>query len=96
MLLEVITPDQVLFRGNVSHVVLPGLDGSFGVLSNHAPMISALTKGEMKVEQILEENKSDEFDGKYNVEFKNEAAFNFEINGGIIEVKDNKIIVLAE
>ena len=50
----------------------------------------------MKVEQILEENKGDEFDGKYNEEYKNEATFNFEIKGGIIEVKDNKIIVLAE
>jgi F-type H+-transporting ATPase subunit epsilon len=39
MLLEVITPDETLFIGNVSHVVLPGIDGSFGILKNHAPMI---------------------------------------------------------
>ena len=96
MLLEVITPDQVLFRGNVSHVVLPGLDGSFGVLSNHAPMISALTEGEMKVEQVVAENKGKEFDGKYNEEHKNDESFTFTIKGGMMEVKDNKIMVLAE
>ena len=66
MLLEVITPDQMLFKGNVTHVVLPGLDGSFGVLSNHAPMISALAQGEMKVEQVVAENNGEEFDGKFN------------------------------
>ena len=36
MLLEVITPDELLFKGSVTHVQLPGLDGSFGVLNNHA------------------------------------------------------------
>lgn len=96
MLLEVITPDEMLFKGNVTHVVLPGLDGSFGVLSNHAPMISALTEGEMKVDQVIEENKGDEFDGKYNEEHKNDQSFTFSIKGGVMEVKDDKIMVLAE
>ena len=96
MLLEVITPDQMLFKGNVTHVVLPGLDGSFGVLSNHAPMISALAQGEMKVEQVVAENKGEEFDGKLNDAHKNDASFTFEIKGGVMEIRDNKIMVLAE
>ena len=96
MLLEVITPDQMLFKGNVTHVDLPGLDGSFGVLSNHAPMISALSEGEMKVEQVVAENKGEEFDGKLNEEHRNDETFTFQIKGGVIEVRDNKIMVLAE
>ncbi|MEX1000805.1 MAG: F0F1 ATP synthase subunit epsilon [Crocinitomicaceae bacterium] len=96
MLLEVITPDQMLFKGNVEQVVLPGLDGSFGVLSNHAPMISGLAKGEIKIEQLVEENKKEVFSGKYNKEHKNDKVFTFEIKGGVMEVKDNKIMVLAE
>lgn len=96
MILEVITPDQMLFKGNVTHVVLPGLDGSFGVLSNHAPMISALVEGEMKVDQVVEENKGEEYTGKYNEEHKNDASFTFTIKGGVMEVKDDKIMVLAE
>ncbi|MFT5818978.1 MAG: F-type H+-transporting ATPase subunit epsilon [Crocinitomix sp.] len=96
MLLEVITPDETLFKGNISHVVLPGIDGSFGILNGHAPMISALAKGSVKVDQIVTENESEELGGKYNEEFKGKESFEFEINGGIIEVKDNSVIVLAE
>lgn len=96
MLLEVITPDETLFKGNVSHVVLPGLDGSFGILKGHAPMISALTSGAVKVDQIVAENDNEAFTGKYNEEYKNNESFTFNINGGVIEVKDNKVIVLAE
>ena len=96
MELQVITPDETLFQGNVSHVVLPGLDGSFGVLTGHAPMISALTKGTVRVEQVVAENEKPKNPGKYNKEFKGQSTFTFDILGGVIEVKDNKIIVLAE
>ena len=96
MLLEVITPDETLFKGNISHVVLPGIDGSFGILNGHAPMISALAKGSVKVDQIVAENNGEEFEGKYNEEFKGKDSFAFKINGGVIEVKDNSVIVLAE
>lgn len=97
MLLEVITPDELLYKGNVSHVVLPGLDGSFGILSHHAPMISALSKGVVKVDQNAAENTDEDlYHGKLNAQFKNDASFTFEIGGGVVEVKDNKIMVLAE
>jgi F-type H+-transporting ATPase subunit epsilon len=97
MLLEVITPDELLYKGNVSHVVLPGLDGSFGILNQHAPMISALAKGLVKVDQNVTENvDEDVYNGKLNVTHKSDATFSFEIKGGVIEVKDNKIMVLAE
>ena len=96
MLLEVITPDETLFKGKVSHVVLPGLDGSFGILKGHAPMVSALNKGLMKVDQIVAENNNEDFAGKYNEEFKEKESFTFEINGGVTEVKEDRILVLAE
>ncbi|MBU0486970.1 MAG: ATP synthase F1 subunit epsilon [Bacteroidetes bacterium] len=78
MHLEIVTPDTQIFSGTASLVQLPGIDGSFEILNNHAPLISALKKGKVK---ILDENKELRF---------------FEINGGIIEVLKNKIIVLAE
>ena len=59
-------------------------------------MISALKEGEMKVEQVIEENKGKEFDGKYNEEHRSDQSFTFVIKGGMMEVKDNKIMVLAE
>ncbi|MEW6469277.1 MAG: ATP synthase F1 subunit epsilon [Bacteroidota bacterium] len=49
MFLEIITPDKKLFSGEVKAVKLPGADGSFGVLNNHAPIIATLKKGTVKV-----------------------------------------------
>ena len=78
MLLEIITPEDKLFEGEVTSVKFPGTDGEFGVLNNHAPIISTLTKGSIEVTDSNNESKS------------------FEINGGVIEMQNNKIIVLAE
>ena len=78
MHLEIITPDKKVYSGEVDSVKLPGADGSFGILNNHAPIIASLKKGTVRVT-----------DTKKQVE-------NFEINGGVVEVQNNKVIVLAE
>lgn len=78
MLLDIITPDAKLYSGNVTSVILPGIDGDLGVLNNHAPLITALKKGTISIIKESGENES------------------FETNGGIVEVLNNKVIVLAE
>lgn len=78
MLLEIITPDKKVFSGEVKLVQVPGSKGAFEILKNHAPIISTLDKGTIKV-----------IDLEGNEQF-------FEVNGGVIENKGNKIIVLAE
>jgi F-type H+-transporting ATPase subunit epsilon len=78
MLLEIITPDKKIFSGEVSLVQLPGANGSFEILNNHAPLISTLAKGKIK---ITDAAKATQF---------------FEINSGVVEVRKNKIIVLAD
>ena len=50
MQLELLTPGKTVFTGEVKLVKLPGSNGSFGVMKNHAPIISALTDGEVKIE----------------------------------------------
>jgi F-type H+-transporting ATPase subunit epsilon len=62
MLLEVLTPERKLYSGEVYGVQLPGIDGAFEVLNNHAPLIAALGKGRMKV---LKDKSQNEF---YNIE----------------------------
>ncbi|MVN77908.1 ATP synthase F1 subunit epsilon [Hymenobacter sp. HMF4947] len=47
MHLEIITPDRKVFAGEVTSVRFPGTDGSFEVLNNHAPLISALQAGDV-------------------------------------------------
>lgn len=78
MFLEIITPSKKVFAGEVTLVQLPGTKGSFAVLKNHAPLISTLEAGKIKV-----------------VEKGDQVSF-FEIDGGVVEVKHNKIIVLTE
>jgi len=78
MILEIITPEKELFNGEVTSVKFPGTTGGFEVLNNHAPIISTLEKGEIRV--ITSDNNTE----------------NFTINGGVIEMQQNKIIVLAE
>jgi F-type H+-transporting ATPase subunit epsilon len=60
--LEIITPEKRLFDGNVKLVQVPGTKGSFEILKNHAPIISTLTQGIIKVitdtdqQQLIEIN----------------------------------------
>ena len=78
MLLDIITPDSKLFSGEVTSVILPGIDGDLGVLNNHAPLITTLKVG---IISIIKEGGETE---------------TFETKGGIVEVLNNKVIVLAE
>ncbi|HWB26637.1 MAG TPA: ATP synthase F1 subunit epsilon [Chitinophagaceae bacterium] len=51
MTLEILTPEKKIYSGDVYGVQLPGIDGLFEVLNRHAPMVSALQKGNLKVLQ---------------------------------------------
>ncbi len=77
MILEILTPDQKVFSGEVSAVNLPGSEGNFEVLTGHAAIISNLNKGDVTIRNAGKEQK-------------------ITIDGGIVEVLHNKIIVLAD
>jgi F-type H+-transporting ATPase subunit epsilon len=49
--LEIITPEKVLFSGDIKIIKLPGALGSFEIMRNHAPLISTLIKGKIKVKE---------------------------------------------
>jgi F-type H+-transporting ATPase subunit epsilon len=49
MQLEILTPEQKIYSGNVYGIQLPGIEGSFEILEKHAPMISSLGAGKMKI-----------------------------------------------
>lgn len=49
MQLEILTPEHKVYSGNVYGIQLPGIEGSFEVLENHAPMIASLAEGKMKI-----------------------------------------------
>ena len=78
MNVEILTPDKKLFSGEVKSIVLPGTDGKFGLLNHHAPIISSLKKGTLKVTDDTQ------------------TVQNFEIKGGVVEMLNNQVIILAE
>ena len=78
MKIEIITPDQKIYEGEVKSVRVPGSKGSFQVLKDHAPIISTLDNGPV----IIIDSGG--------------AETRFEIDGGVVEVKTNKVILLAE
>lgn len=92
MYLEIVSPEATLFAGEVNSVTVPGVNGEFQMLENHAPIVSLLQEGVVK------------FDGDIKLEEEYEAKFSKDSNGkttltinsGTVEMKDNKVIVLAD
>ncbi|MBO5844975.1 MAG: ATP synthase F1 subunit epsilon [Bacteroidales bacterium] len=58
MKLSIVSPEETLYEGEVKSVKMQGIDGKFQVLNDHAPLISALGKGEIKIEEESGEQKS--------------------------------------
>lgn len=81
MFLEVITPDKKIFEGEVEIATFPGLHGSFQVLNHHAPLVSTLGHGQMKMTRMVD---------------KKPEESEFTVSGGVVEVLHNHVTVLAE
>ncbi|MCH8546586.1 MAG: ATP synthase F1 subunit epsilon [Cryomorphaceae bacterium] len=79
MQVDIISPEKLLFSGEATSIKMPGVNGAFQVLENHAPMISTLTAGVVEMELIQ----------------KNERK-TFDINGGVVEIRNNKVSLLAD
>lgn len=95
MHLEIITPETKVFAGEVEAVQLPGIEGLFQVLTNHAPIISALTTGTIKVD-LTQAFEEDEKTSPLIQKGSSSKVIQVAINGGVVEMLNNKIIVLAE
>ena len=77
MQIEIITPEEKLFSGEGSSVTVPGTDGELGILNNHAPLITSLKEGAIRLQT-------------------NEGDKTFDVKGGVVEVMNNKVVILAE
>lgn len=76
-ILEIFSPDKKVFSGEVNLATFPGEKGLFTVLYNHAPLISVLTKG--NVRWVIADKED-----------------NVAINGGFVEINENKITACVE
>ena len=75
--LEIVTPERQAYSDTVDAVYCPGTEGEFGVLPHHAPLLSTLGVGELRIQKGGE------------VEF-------FAIAGGFVQVRPDKVVVMAE
>jgi F-type H+-transporting ATPase subunit epsilon len=75
--LEIVTPERLAYSDEVDSVQLPGSEGELGVLPHHAPLISTLGVGELRIR-------------------KGGAEESFAIVGGFLQVRPDKVVVMAE
>ncbi len=73
----ILTPERMIYQGDAGFAVVQAHDGEMGFLYDHAPLISMLGIGEIR----LRNPKTVDY---------------FVIEGGIVEIKNNKLIILAE
>ena len=92
MILEIITPEAIILSTEVNQVAVPGVTGNFQMLDNHAPVVSLLKEGNVRFSGeniVLDET----FKNKFTKEGEN---YILAINGGTIEMNNNKVILLAD
>ena len=80
MKLNIISPEKILFSGEVNSVTLPGKIGSFTILDDHAPIISSLQKG------IL----------SYSIDKEESNNIELSIEGGFVEGKQNEVNICID
>ena len=92
MYLEIVSPEATLFAGDVTSVTVPGVNGEFQMLTNHAPIVSLLQAGKVVIQGDAEIDEA--FENKFSKETGGKTIL--EISSGTIEMMDNKVIVLAD
>ena len=92
MFLEIVTPESSIFQGDVESVTVPGVDGEFQMLNNHAAIVSLLKEGTISIGGDITIEKA--YQNKFTKGDKNK--FELVIKSGTIELNDNKIIILVD
>lgn len=92
MYLEIVSPEATLFAGEVNSVTVPGINGEFQMLNDHAPIVSLLQKGKVIVDGDI--TIEEEYENKFTKNDKGKTVLS--IISGTVEMKDNKVIVLAD
>lgn len=92
MYLEIVSPEATLFAGEVESVTVPGVKGEFQMLPNHAPIVSLLQEGDVRIQGKLD--IEEDFQGYFTQD--KEGRTILQISSGTVEMRDNKVIVLAD
>ncbi len=93
MNIKILTPEFVVFDGDVKSVLLPGKSGEFHVMRNHAAIVASLKNGKIK---LYTDKINEKFAEKFKKENEKDSVYSFKIKSGVIEFSNNKGIILAE
>ncbi len=92
MYLEIVSPEATLYAGEVTSVTVPGINGEFQMLQDHAPIVSLLQAGDVKVGGNI--TIAEAYQDRFSKDVNGKTILS--ISSGTIEMKDNKVIVLAD
>lgn len=95
MYLEIVSPEATLFAHDVDSVIVPGVDGEFQLLNNHAAIVSLLGQGLIKI-KTNSQLAVDDLHTEVVSSTSDKKALTVKINSGTLEMKDNKVIILAD
>ena len=91
MNLSIVSPEAIIFKGEVESITLPGTLGFFQILNNHTSLVSTLVAGKVKIQ------------GKINLDELNKKKFEYKqgftylnIISGVVEVLNNRVTVLTD
>lgn len=97
MHLEVVSPEAILFSSEVDSIAVPGTDGEFQMLNNHAAIVSNLKKGTVNIHVHNQEHlELNELHGRIVALKDDDKVLTISIQSGTIEMKDNKAIILVD
>ena len=96
MHLEVVSPEAILFSSNVDSITVPGTNGEFQMLNNHAAIVSTLKQGTIKIQ--VHSQEAFDFNEFHHtiVRQTDDKILSIEIQSGTVEMKDNKAIILVD
>ena len=93
MNIKILTLETVIFEGEVKSVLLPGKNGDFQIMKDHAAIVASLVGGKIK---LFTNTIEDQFSTNFKKENEKESVFSFKVKSGVIEFAGNKGIILAE
>lgn len=96
MKLEILTPEHRILEAEIDAVQVPGLEGQFQILEDHAPMISTLQEGSVKIDLPSDHQHLDSLEGGLERDMADDQILRLPIKGGVIEVQQNHVILLAD
>ncbi|WBX76960.1 F0F1 ATP synthase subunit epsilon [Tenacibaculum ovolyticum] len=97
MFLEIVTPEAILFSSEVDSVTVPGINGEFQMLNNHVSIVSILTKGSVKMHVHTQNHLVfDDLHGSIESLPEDDKVLTLAIKSGTLEMKGNKVIILAD